>query len=173
MAVDGNDGVHLAYVGTSSGGLYYTYISNATSPNPVNARVDTYLSTGQRLMLNVRNQNGNYVPYITYIHNAFTETTNSVRVAWRNTATTADVTDGTTENNTFTGSWEVMTVPARTIPITTELVSNGVPTSNGGWSNPNSTSTLQGYSGGMDRTILVGYMTENWYEGAILKHNIW
>jgi hypothetical protein len=187
MAVDRLNNIHLAYVDASSGGLWYTYISNATAPNTSpttgnvkTVRVDTYLSTGQRLMINVREQGtGNFVPYITYIHNAFSETTNSVRVAWRNT-TMANLADGTTENHTFTGAWEVMTVPAQYVPLTDQYVSNGVPTATGGWVAPvNSTlrtPTANGQEGGtniIDRTILVGYMTDRWYEGAVLKHNIW
>jgi hypothetical protein len=185
MAVDGNNGVHLAYVDARNGGLWYTYIPAGKDPSSnTTVRVDTYLSAGTKLMINVREQGiGNFVPYITYIHNAFAETKNSVRVAWRN----GTLGHGTNEDHTFTGNWEVMTVPAENIPDTNEIVSNGVPTSVGtptttdfnGWAAPNG-SNLRPYSsngtGGdtnyMNRTILVGYMTDRWYEGAILKYNI-
>ncbi|MCL1931871.1 MAG: hypothetical protein FWF55_08640, partial [Treponema sp.] len=189
LAVDGGDNVHLAYVNPVDGGLWYSYIpysggvpnSKADSSNNslVNSavrtvRVDTYLSVGTKLMLNVREQGtGNYVPYITYIHNAFAETTNSVRVAWRNT-TQANLAHGTDDDNAFTGAWEVMTVPAQTIPDTNEYVSNGVPGNapNNNWVPGNSWSSLRAPGVGINNTILVGYMTKSWYEGAILKYNI-
>jgi hypothetical protein len=189
LAVDGGNNIHLAYVDARNGGLWYTYIPAAaitgtgqiTLTNVKTVRVDTYLSAGTKLMINVRTQGaGNYVPYITYIHNAFNETLNSVRVAWRNT-TMANLDHGTNADHTFTGNWEVMTVPAETIPNFNEIVSNGVPTSIGtpnadngynGWANPTG-STLTNTGVALNRSILVGYMTEKWYEGAILKHNIW
>jgi hypothetical protein len=198
LAVDGGDNVHLAYVNPVDGGLWYSYIpysggvpnSKATNTNDslVNSavrtvRVDTYLSVGTKLMINVRTQGtGNYVPDITYIHNAFAETTNSVRVAWRKDFTadpvTSGVRHGTNPDHTFTGAWEVMTVPAQNIPDTNELVSNGVPTATTNREAPigSTLRTPSGTVGGannIDKTILVGYMTENNYEGAVLKYNIW
>jgi len=185
MVVDGANGVHLAYVDARNGGLWYTYIANATSPGTnTTVRVDTYLSAGTKLMLNVREQGtGNYVPYITYIHNAFAETKNSVRVAWRNTTTTANVLHGTNEDHTFTGDWEVMTMPAENVPLTDEFVSNGVPTGTSDWTAPTAaystlrthTATVGGTAGQniLRRSILVGYRTANHYEGAVLKHVLW
>ena len=61
-----------------------------------------------------------------------------------------------------------MTVPADKIPLTDEFVCSGVPTSTG-WTSPGSSLN---YNGNMSKTMLVGYMTTNYYEGAILKGNI-
>jgi hypothetical protein len=176
MAVDANNGIHLAYVDARNGGLWYTYIANATAPaTNTTVRVDTYLSTGTKLTINVRTEGARYVPYITYIHNAFAETKNSVRVAWQKNSTLGH---GTNEDHTFTGNWEVMTVPAGSIPNTQEFVSNGVP-AGGSLTAPNFEVTdtnptlihrLRDSS--IANTILVGYMTDRWYEGAILKYNI-
>jgi hypothetical protein len=179
MAVDANNNVHLAYVDARNGGLWYTLITNATAPNTSpttgnvkTVRVDTYLSTGTKLMLNLRREGTRDVPYITYIHNAFAETKNSVRVAWRKDFTTpATPLHGTNEDHTFTGNWEVMTVPAGEIPNTQEYVSNGVPTAATNWTAPNG-STLRTPGAGINNSILVGYMTDRWYEGAVLKHSI-
>ena len=189
LAVDDNNNVHLAYVDVRNGGLWYTYIpydaantrpnsqtnaggsyeSNSTPSDAViTVRVDTFLSTGTKLMINVRDNR----PYISYIHNAFAETQNSVRVAWskKTISDNTDVLAGSNANDEFTGEWEVMTVPAGTIPLTDEYVCNGVPTS-GDLAAPPTNSTLRAYTG-MNKTILVGYMTQNWYEGAVLKANI-
>jgi hypothetical protein len=60
-------------------------------------------------------------------------------------------------------------------PSVDEFVCNGVPSNNtkgaNGWLTP-SNSTLRDY-GNLNRTILVGYLTNKWYEGAILKKDLW
>jgi len=176
LTVDGSNNVHLAYVNASNGGLYYAFIPSATvtsaNQNAFNsgirtARVDTFLSTGQKLMINIRENR----PYISYIHNAFAESKNSIRVAWSKIAITAvgNVLDGT-NGNYFTGNWEVMTVPAESIPSVQEFVCNGVP-ANGTITRP-SGSTLGQYYTNASTSIFITYMTNKWYEGAILKANI-
>jgi large repetitive protein len=183
MAVDANDNVHLAYYDVNNGGLYYALIPPTPTtgagrrPNPTSAiatpvKVDTFLSAGTKLMINVRLSNGNYVPYITYAHASFAETKNSIRVAWRTDFTTTTPLAGTDENDIFTGKWEVMTVPVSgtVIPRTDEFICNGVPTS-ATWTTPGGTSTLT-YNTNLNQTVIVGYMTDQWYEGAILKGNI-
>ena len=225
LQVDRNENIHLAYVDVRNGGLYYTFIpstgtganlvpnskpanhgTSGTFPYPANSavttvRVDTYLSVGTKLMLNVRGQGTNNVPYITYIHNAFAETSNSIRVAWPKVSVgSATIKDGTNSDHTFTGDWEVMSVPAIYIPLTEEIVSSGVPTTNTNWAAPRagitSTTTtnsvnpadtaLRGFTTAtaaqafnatnvtsqIDKTILLGYMTDRWYEGAVLKYDI-
>jgi hypothetical protein len=68
-----------------------------------------------------------------------------------------------------------MTVPVRNTPASGEIISSGVPDDG----------TLAGTIGLQDlninglgannltRTMIVGYLTDINYEGAILKHNIW
>jgi hypothetical protein len=223
MVIDGNN-IHLAYYDVINGGLWYAFIppktvttgisqlngnatptANVTTQVPdldkiQNVKVDTYLSAGTKIMLNVRAG----VPYITYFHASFAETRNSIRVAWpRFTVADGGIKAGTDAVDKFTGDWEVMTVPTQTTPLTDEFIVNGVPTGNAegrapGWIAPSTliTSTtetngvnprdnaLRGFSTAtgataysddinrMGQTILVGYMTTNWYEGAVLKYNI-
>jgi len=193
MAVDGDDNIHLAYNDISNGGLYYAYIPKTGITNAANdttrtkvsnietARVDTYLSAGTKLMINVRNEgtggNKKYVPYITYLHASFYDTKNAVRVAWPVTAVNATgkmaIENGANEDDTFTGKWEVMTVPAMNAPLSTYFVCNGVPETTGGWTALTGTNALPTYSGGVNKTILVGYMTSSRYEGAMLKKTLW
>jgi len=178
LAVDGSNNIHLAYVNASNGGLYYAFIpSTAVTAGTNNqaafdaairtARVDTFLSTGQKLMINLRENR----PYISYIHNAFAESKNSIRVAWSKNTITAvgNVLDGTF-GNFFTGNWEVMTVPAESIPSVSEFVCNGVPTS--GNLTPPTGSTLGANYTTASNSIFITYMTNKWYEGAILKDTI-
>jgi len=187
MAVDGADNIHLAYYDVNNGGLYYAYIpfgNTATSPGTIQTvRVDTFLAVGTKLMINVRSEgtgdNQRYVPYITYYHGTFTDTKNAIRVAWRKDFSSDTVPDGTNEKDFFTGKWEVMTVPARDIPLSGEFICNGVPTSSGGWADFNLTG---GYTTGvsaltrgttnqvdLSKSIVIGYMTSHYYEGAMLN----
>jgi len=199
MTVDYNNNVHLAYYDIFNGGLYYAYIPS-TNGRELNSRpdysgietvrVDTYLSAGTKIMLNVRQEKHGtiirYVPYITYFHNSFAETRNSIRVAWRVDFTSDSVNgktikDGTDTNDRFTGAWEVMTVPTQTVPLSDEFIFNGVPVTidgsgvtgrAGGWAGNLPSGSALNYTS-IDKSILVGYRTTDWYEGAILKHQIW
>ncbi|GBU27590.1 hypothetical protein R84B8_01124 [Treponema sp. R8-4-B8] len=175
MAVDKNDNVHLAYY-SDEGGLWYTYIPAADVTNkarePNSVRVDTFLSAGTKIMINVRNDTT--IPYISYAHASFPGTRHSIRVAWLVNTSEATAA-GTNDDDTFTGLWEVMTVPVRSdvIPNIDEFICNGVmPTnSSGAWTAPGGASTLT-YNSMLHQSILVGFFTNLTYEGAILKGNI-
>jgi len=218
MAVDAGNNIHLAYYDVGSSGLWYTLIpptGSGTAMRPdVAARktvkVDTYLSAGMNLMINVRSDGTNYVPYISYAHGSFLNTKYSSRVAWRKDFTSATF-EGSDENDRLTGKWEVMTVPTNNIPKRDEFVCNGVPTANNwvtpvefingnGTPTPNNSTSYTGFGQGTSGTalnaivyplatnsvprlikdsttniadsIVVGYMTGNFYEGAMIKGNI-
>jgi hypothetical protein len=201
LAVDQDDNVHLAYYDVINGGLYYTYIPYALAnggvwttdnwPKPI--RVDTYLSAGTKLQINVRREGTRNVPYISYFHASFAETMNSVRIAWPVLFEDGIPLDGTLSDDSFTGAWEVMTVPVGSTPVSDSFVCSGVPTAVTGWAVPNNTNTsLQGTGGttsnlrsysnnyggtigtkNLSNSVMLGYMTNNWYEGAILKHYLY
>ena len=176
MAVDKNDNVHLAYYDARNGGLYYAYIpvsGTGAAARPTGtirtAKVDTFLAVGTKLMINVRDEGGMQVPYISYFHGSFTETANSIRVAWRKVFDGfPNVLAGSDDKDFLTGAWEVMTVPADKIPVADEFVCNGVPLTGtfnqtGSWLSANRDIT---------KSIVLGYMTQSYYEGAILKAEI-
>jgi hypothetical protein len=189
MAVDQDDNIHLAYYDVINGGLWYAFIpaidGTLTTARPnlnriETARVDTYLSAGTRIMINIRREGNNNVPYISYYHGSFSETRNAIRVAWRKDWGTnfgfdselgrvRTIPHGTDEHDSFTGAWEVMTIPTGTTPLVTEFVCNGVPASGSLTAIPTG-STLRSRS--LENTIVVSYMTDAHYEGAVLKDNI-
>ena len=214
MVVDSNDNIHLAFYNISGGGLYYAFIPHngltgadrrpTRNENLIQVRgIDTFLAAGTRLMLNVRWETRNvggsgvelYVPYISYFHNSFRGTANSIRVAWPvefdAIAGNHVARAGTHLDTTFTGGWEVMTVPTSVtdgnvgrVPVSAEFVSNGVPRNSTQWVEPTDLVTVGGTAGTagtpltrrgteLGRSIVLGFMTTDWYEGAILKHNIW
>lgn len=148
VTVDDSDGIHIAYYTSSAGDLKYAYLP-AYNGSATVVTVDSYLSTGTRLMIETRDDgSGNEVPYITYFQPSFISTTNSVRVAWRTDFTSLQ--DGAT-SDFYTGSWEVMTVPTNNVPVDGP-VSGAVPTA--------------GTYGG---SVFLSYYTDASYERAYLK----
>jgi len=215
MAIDGNDVIHLAYYDLINGGLFYariypTAIGNSPSMDGIHvARVDTHMAAGTRLSIAVRQQTHNgvtsYVPYISYFHSSFGGTRNAIRVAWLRPDSTGNmsVRHGTFGQNSgnlvaghepgpgfpvesFTGEWEVMTVPASFNPLSRiedpiGLVGIGVPSS-GNFRAPTNSGGSQSNlarvgsfanNAELNRSVIVGYMTTDNFEGAVLKYSIW
>lgn len=148
MIVDGDGGIHIAYYNTGRGDLKYAYLDSYNDRNPTVVTVDSYLSVGTNITINVRKENNEYVPYISYYNASSTQTPNSVRIAWRKDMS---VLGNGAENDKYTQNWEVMTVPAQNIP-TDSLICNGVPT-----------------SGTYENTVVLGFMTDEGYERAYIK----
>lgn len=148
MKVDAAGGIHIAYYNSAKGDLKYVYLSsyNAVPTTPVT--VDSYLSTGTNITIDVRQENEKYIPYIYYFNASAIQTPSSIRVAWQND--TATLRDGAVDDK-FTGAWEVMTIPTDNIPVDA-TVCGGVPTS-GTWGNK----------------VVLGYMSDTGYERAVLK----
>lgn len=148
LAVDDEGGIHIAYYNSAKGDLKYVYLSkyNATPTEAVT--VDSYLSVGTNITVNTRLENGNYVPYIYYYNASANQTPNSIKVAWRNDMST--LRDGAISDK-FTGAWECMTIPAENIPVDAS-VCGGVPT-----------------SGTYSNTVVLGYMSDQYYEKAYIK----
>jgi large repetitive protein len=112
LAVDSDNGIHIAYYNSSSGDLKYAYMSGYNAA-PEIVTVDSYLSTGTNVSIAVRQIGANQVPYISYYMGAYTSTSFSLRTAWRTNM--ANLLNGA-ELDRFTGHWEVMTVPSGNIP---------------------------------------------------------
>ena len=149
LAVDKNNGIHIAYYSSSKGDLKYAYLPSYNGTATV-VTVDSYLSVGTQISISTREESGKIVPYISYFQSAFTQTPSSVRVAWRNDLT-GTVKDGA-KDELFTGNWEVMTIPMKGIIPKDETICNGVPTG-GGWAN----------------TVVLGFMSDDGYKKAVLR----
>ena len=80
---------------------------------------------------------------------------NSIKVAWQKDTTLRDGAKG----DLFTGAWECMTIPTSNIPQDA-TVCGGVPSGT--------------HTGGTDytNTVVLGYMTDQYYEKAYIKGNI-
>ena len=158
LAVDEKDGIHIAYYSSSKGDLKYAYLPSYNGAHTV-VTVDSYLSVGTQISISTRNEGTStvpkIVPYISYFQSAFTQTPSSVRVAWRNDMTGA-VKNGA-EDDLFTTSWEVMTIPMKGIIPKDETICNGVPTS---------TATGAPQWAG---TVVLGFMSDSGYQKAVLR----
>jgi hypothetical protein len=128
MAVDANNGIHLAYYAADNGDLKYAYIAPFTttsgpcSSTPAVVTVDSWLSVGSRTSISVKAKTIEgvtyYVPHISYFAGAFTSSKYSNRVAWRSDSDML-LGQGSPSNGAlsdlFTGAWESMTVPTPNI----------------------------------------------------------
>lgn len=148
MCVDKKGGIHIAYYNSGKGDLKYAYLSNYKAAPDVRT-VDSYLSTGTNITINVKEENGKYVPYISYFFSSFTQTPSTVRIAWQNDMTS--VKDGVV-NDRFTGAWECMTIPTENVPVD-GIICNGLPTTSDTYKD----------------TPVLGYMSDRGYEKAYIK----
>ncbi|MGP1564972.1 MAG: hypothetical protein ACTTHU_06030 [Treponema sp.] len=151
LCVDNADGIHVAYYDSARGDLKYAYLNNykALDSGAVTAvTVDSYQSVGTNITVNARLENGKYVPYIYYYNASAAQTKNSIKVAWRKDMTT--LRDGAIDE-LFTDGWESMIVPTDNFPVDA-TVCGGVPT-----------------SGTYENEVVLGYMSDKYYEKAVLK----
>ena len=121
MAVDNANGIHLAYYSATGGDLYYTYIAAPkTKTVTKTVIVDSYGSVGTYTMIDVarNDENGTFVPYISYRCESNSDTTASVKIAypvfWD---TTGNVLIGVDSSDRYTGNWEVSVVPTDNTPL--------------------------------------------------------
>ena len=148
MATDSDGGIHIAYYSTAKGDLKYAYLSRYDDKNPTVVTVDSYLSVGTNITVNIRKEGDKQIPYIYYYNASSNQTPNSIKVSWQND--TSVLRDGAI-NDKFTGAWESMTIPSKNIPVDA-TVCGGVPT-----------------SGIYADTVVLGYMSDRCYEKAVLK----
>ena len=148
MAVDSDGGIHIAYYNSAKGDLKYAYLSSYNDTNPTVVTVDSYLSVGTNITINVRKEGDKQIPYIYYYNASATQTPNSIKVAWQNDVTT--LRNGAVSDK-FTGAWEAMTIPTQNIP-SDATVCGGIPT-----------------TGTYGNKVILGYMSDTGYEKAVLK----
>lgn len=122
MAIDKDDGVHLAYYSASGGDLYYSYIANPKQKTVTRTvMVDSYGSVGTYPMIDVAKDSeyGNFIPYISFRCESNADTTASVKIAypvyWDKTG---NVLSGVDSYDRYTGNWEVSVVPTDNTPLT-------------------------------------------------------
>ncbi|OHE64457.1 MAG: hypothetical protein A2001_02225 [Treponema sp. GWC1_61_84] len=111
LAVDGDNGIHIAYYSSSNGDLKYVYLPTYdTTTGIVPVTIDSFLSVGTNLAITTTDDGTNQVPYVSYYAPAYTSTNYSLRTAWRTEFGGSTVPAGA-DSDAYTGDWEIMTVP--------------------------------------------------------------
>lgn len=154
MAVDTDNGVHLAYYSPSGADLYYSYIKNPKSDKLATrtVMVDSYQQVGTYCTIDVgrKNSNSPWIPYISYKCESNNGTSASAKVAYPvKFDETNNVLAGVNDRDQFTGNWEVSIIPAITTP-TTDFVNVGV---NKDWS----TGMIKSFASGNMVSSSLGY----------------
>jgi large repetitive protein len=149
LAVDGHDGIHIAYYNSGTGDLKYAKLADyASAWSATICTVDSYNSTGSNIMINTKYDGANEVPYISYYMPSFAQSLYSVHIAWR--ADFSGSADGASTDK-YTGTWEVMTIPETNVPAQF-TISNGFKTIGSATNSP-----------------IVGYITDPQLRTAQLK----
>ncbi len=130
IAVDRNNGLHIAYNATGEGDLRYAYVPSVVDSEVFVSTVDSYQQTGAYTDIAIKeiqeNSTTYIVPYISYFTMSLADTRYSAKVAVlreRAIPTTGSHTFSVTnkingaENELFTGKWEVMHIPSGEIPV--------------------------------------------------------
>ncbi len=106
MAVDSSGHIHFAYYVSSSGDLKYAYLDAYDSADITSYVVDSYLSVGTNISIDV----GDSV-YISYFSSSYSSTKKSLRFAKQiNNA------EGVDSSGKFTGNWLVGAIPTDNFP---------------------------------------------------------
>ena len=122
MAVDNDNGIHLAYYSATGGDLYYSYIrAPKTKIVTKTVIVDSYGSVGTYPMIDVAKdpEKDNFIPYISFRCESNSDTTASVKIAYPvNWDEAENVLNGVDSDDRYTGNWEVSVVPTDNTPLT-------------------------------------------------------
>ncbi len=122
LAVDTDGGIHIAYYSSGAGDLRYVHLASydaTASMTPeqlaaLHVTVDSYLSVGQNIMVDVKKVGADQIPYISYFMGSYISTKYSLRIARRidfSGLVPAGVVD-----DSFTGGWDISMVPTSRIP---------------------------------------------------------
>ncbi|MBR1614012.1 MAG: hypothetical protein IJ673_00890, partial [Treponema sp.] len=118
IALDSNDGIHIAAFDAGDSDLMYMYMPSYNSSTLKTVRVDQASSVGNWTRIRMKDD----VPYIAYYNSTEAGSREPIKLAYfadtENPIASADVAEiqGVDENNYTTGKWEYMTIPALTPP---------------------------------------------------------
>lgn len=123
MAIDSDDGIHIAHYDNLTADLLYTYVPVSEGVPQINSArtitVDSFLSVGTWCTIDVaKDPEGNHVPQIGYFVPACEDTSAAARIAYPVLFDESKYpTLAGAEAEKFTGNWEISTVPTSNIPI--------------------------------------------------------
>ena len=119
LAIDSNNGIHIAAFDAGDSDLMYMYMPSCDSSTLKTVKVDQASAVGNWTRIRVRNN----VPYIAYYNSTEAGSREPIKLAYFVGATGVTIADsaqdkiqGVDANNYTTGLWEYMTIPALTPP---------------------------------------------------------
>lgn len=129
MAIDSEDGIHLAYMSNSGADLYYAYIPPYDRSSITEILVDSKNDVGDNCSIDVgrEDESSSWIPIISYKSNEGTKTKIAYPVAFDNGKPKA----GATSGGFFTGNWAVSMLPTKN-KSTNDQINVGL---NKDWSN--------------------------------------
>jgi hypothetical protein len=119
VATDGTN-VYVSYFDSSNADLKFAVVSGANLDTVQKFTIDTYLSVGT--WTKIRFFNG--VPYITYYSDSYNGTKKPIRIAFPTDGlgavspanTYSNGVENPTVSDSYSGTWEVVTIPAISVP---------------------------------------------------------
>lgn len=129
MAIDSEDGIHLAYMSNSGADLYYAYMPSYESSSITEILVDSKNDVGDNCSIDVgrKDESSPWIPVISYKSNEGTKTKIAYPVVFEN----GKPKDGATSGGFFTGYWSVSMLPTEN-KSTNDQINVGL---NKDWSN--------------------------------------
>lgn len=129
MAIDSEDGIHLAYMSNSGADLYYAYMPSYESSSITEILVDSKNDVGDNCSIDVgrKDESSPWIPVISYKSNEGTKTKIAYPVVFEN----GKPKDGATSGGFFTGNWSVSMLPTEN-KSTNDQINVGL---NKDWSN--------------------------------------
>ncbi len=118
LALDSNNGIHMAAFDAGDSDLMYMYMPSYNSSTLKTVRVDQASSVGNWTRIRMKDD----VPYIAYYNSTEAGSREPIKLAYfadtENSIASADVAEiqGVDGSNYTTGKWEYMTIPALTPP---------------------------------------------------------
>ena len=118
LALDSNNGIHIAAFDAGDSDLMYMYMPSYDSSTLKTVRVDQASSVGNWTRIRMKDD----VPYIAYYNSTEAGSREPIKLAYfadtENSIASADVAEiqGVDGSNYTTGKWEYMTIPALTPP---------------------------------------------------------
>lgn len=170
LSVDPNGGIHIAAYNRSGADLYYAYLKQYDDEAPKTCLVDSYSQVGTHASIDVALKDGKAVPYISYYADGFN---GLPKVAYYEAGVNSDSTKvengAYSENDLFTGKWEVVLIPTDTTTwaVRADNVNVGVwKDDDGNISTSKGTSRIDNKGNGKS-SFIVGYSTERADSGLL------
>ena len=174
VAVDANNGIHIAAYSRSGADLYYAYLSDKDA-TPKTCLVDSYSQVGKYISIDAAklSATGNAIPYISYYADGFNGLPKVAYLPEGVNASTELKAGADNDTDLFTGDWEVSLIPTTSyvcednMNVAVWKNNNGVIKTSVKTANPTATTNNGTCYGNGTSKFVLGYATEAGVTGYI------